>query len=419
MQGGIGFRCRQRAVTVMHMLVSRLLAVLVVCLVGCVKAQSLPTWRSDAVGRDVNLKMTWPSGATTRPASMGTVILMQNLPQGPAKSNTFSRSIELLLSNGNAVVAIDYERDSLATADALQRDLLKLRRDLKEKQLIFDPAIDVNRLWILPEGFALKRDVTFYKNDHKTWQLDIAYPIDPPQPVPTLMEITCDNASRMGNFSLVFCHDTLLEGALLRGFAAAMIDHPVPAPYKGLDDPMPELIHRLKAAVRTIRAQSRGLQLNGKIGAIGFSRGGPMAGFLAVTNGRAELEVGGENVGVSSDVQAALVHGNRYDYSTLRSDDPMLARFEKAWGAKRTDQAWLKHGVAFYLRDSAAPMFLNTSATESAEYRDGLARLHELLTTAGVKHHYQIDHDARGHQVATAPETLGAIYAFFHTYLTR
>jgi acetyl esterase/lipase len=197
-----------------------------------------------------------------------------------------------------------------------------------------------------------------------------------------------------------------------------MIDHPVPPPYKGIDDPEPEVIYRLKAAVRTLRSVSGELHLNGKIGAVGFSRGGPMAALLAVTGNRGDLEGPGDHVDVSSAVQAALIHGCRYDYARLDDDDPMLKRFEKVWGPRDQNiEKWDAHGAAKYLTKGAAPMFLNTSDAESKEYRDQLLLFSEELRKAGVEHVYQLDNDGRGHHVSTDPKTLGEIYSFFHQHL--
>src|SRR5688572_22790157 len=181
---------------------------------------------------------------------------------------------------------------------------------------------------------------------------------------------------------------------------------------------MPQCIHRMKAAVRTLRAMSPELGTNGKIGGIGFSRGGPMAAMLAVTNGRADLEVDGPHRDVSADVQAAMIHGNRYDYLQLREDDPMLARFEKAWGKRdENPQRWAEHGAAHYITRDTAPMFLNTSDAESPEFRDGLAQFAKRLEDLGVEHVYQLDADGRGHRVSTDPKTLAAAYAFFAKHL--
>ena len=122
--------------------------------------------------------------------------------------------------------------------------------------------------------------------------------------------------------------------------------------------------------------------------------------------------------GDDSAVQAALIHGNRYDYLDLLPTDPMLPRFAKAWGERDSNrEKWAEHGAAYYLDKTAAPMFLNTSDAESPEYRDGLAKFDKLLTDRGIEHEYQVDADGRGHRVSTDPKTLGRIYEFFHKHL--
>ena len=117
-----------------------------------------------------------------------------------------------------------------------------------------------------------------------------------------------------------------------------------------------------------------------------------------------------------------MIHGNRYDYLRLRPDDPMLARFEKAWGKRpENDLRWAEHGAAHYLKDGAGvpPMFLNTSEAESPEFRDGLAQFAQRLEDLGVEHVYQLDADGRGHRVSTEPKTLADVYAFFAKHLTE
>ena len=259
-----------------------------------------------------------------------------------------------------------------------------------------------DRFFVLPQGYCLKQNVEFARDGDRVLAMDIMYPSKPAQPVPVLMEITCDNVNRMGSASLLFCRDTLLEGGAFAGFAVAMVDHPVRPPYKGIDDPMPESLDRMKAAVAKLRELSKELGTTEKIGAIGFSRGGPFAAMLAG----------------QGDVQAALVHGNRYDYLDLIDNDPMLVRFEKAWG-KRDDNRdrWAIHGASHYLTKNASPMFLNTSDAESPEYRYGLERFAALLKERNVEHVYQVDPDGRGHRVTTDPATLEKIYDFFHRHL--
>src|SRR5262249_12967835 len=163
-----------------------------------------------------------------------------------------------------------------AISPDLNADVLKLRTDIadtKKKTLLTDFNVDPNHLFLLMEGFRLKRDVEFARDGDRVLGMDICYPSKPAKSVPMLMEITCDNTSRVGRYAIMFCDDTLPEGAQAAGFATAMVDHPVPPPYKGIDDPMPQCIERMEAAVKTLRAFSP----DSKIGAIGFSRGGPFA----------------------------------------------------------------------------------------------------------------------------------------------
>jgi hypothetical protein len=130
------------------------------------------------------------------------------------------------------------------------------------------------------------------------------------------------------------------------------------------------------------------------------------------------LEGDGEHLDQSSAVQAALIHGCRYDYAHLDEDDPMLKRFEKVWGTRDSNvEKWDAHGAVKYLTKDAAPMFLNTSDAESKEYRDQLALFDQELTKLGVEHTYQLDNDGRGHHVSSDPKTLSEIYSFFHQHL--
>lgn len=372
----------------------------------------LPTqiisWQSDTTGDSIKAGFYKPE-TTNSDAPTPLVIYLVNLSSPRVGMEETESILTDLISEGYRVLVLDYRSHPLAKSPELHADLLKLRQNLgeKERKLLAEHKIDVNQVYILPEGYRLKRNIEFARDGSRVLAMDVMYPSRPRQPVPMLMEITCDNASRMGNFSLVFCRDTLVEGALLNGFAAAMVDHPVAPPYKGLDDPMPQSLDRMMAAVTTLRQLSPSLHGNGKIGAIGFSRGGPFAAMLAV-----------QELNRDARVQAALIHGNRYDYLHLDPEDPMLARFTKAWGPLESNRdKWAIHGASHYLGKDPAPMFLNTSDTESPEYRKGLADFAERLRAMNAPFVYQMDQDGRGHRVSSDPKTLAAIYAFFHQYL--
>ncbi len=381
-------------------------------------------WQSLATGGDVAGRVLEPAVPSDL---LPVIISLKNLSLPRIGREPDDAILSDLRATGHLILELDYAHHAKAISPNLQADVLKLRREIAEKTLLGDRRVDLARVFVLPEGFRLKRDIAFARDGARGLAMDVCYPSNPARPVAALMEITCDNANRMGTGSLVFCHDTLLEGGMFSGFAVAMVDHPVPPPYKGLDDPMPQLAHRLKAAVRTLRATGKDLGMNGRIGAMGFSRGSNMAAILATTNDRADLEGDGPHPGVSSRIQAALIHGGRFDYTRLREDDPMLARFEKAWGPRQANpERWAAHGAAHYLKkpgaggkNETAPMFLNTSDAEAVEFRDQLGIFAERLHDAGVAHVHRVDPDGRGHRVSTDPKTLADIYAFFSKYLNE
>ena len=378
----------------------RYLFAIIVCLVT-LSVRAL-NWESAATGSKLNAELFEPS-ASDHP--LPTVVYLKNLSIARIGQEADESIIGDLVKSGHLVLVLDYAHHPKAISPDLNADILKLREaiaDAKHKTLLADHNVDVNHLFFLVEGFRLKRDIEFARDADRVLGMDICYPSNPTRPVPILLEITCDNVNRMGSYSLLFCHDTLLEGAQAAGFATAMVDHPVAPPYKGIDDPMPQSIERMESAVRALRAFSRESKASEKIGAIGFSRGGPFAATLAA----------------HGSVAAALIHGNRYDFMDLLPNDPMLPRFEKAWGKRdENKERWAAHGAANYLTGDCAPMFLNTSNAESPEYRDGLAKFDKWLTRLQVEHVYQVDPDGRGHRVSTDPETLAKIYHFFATHL--
>jgi hypothetical protein len=376
------------------------------------RAQETISWHSSVTDSQIKGMVLI---AKSDPAPL--VVYLSHLSSPRIGKETDGKIVAGLKDSGCNVLVLDYANDPKANGVALCADVLRLRQDLTKKDAplaIPGVKIDPARIFILPEGYALLRDVEFARDGSRILAMDIAYPANPDVPAPLLMEFSCDNQNRMGTSSLLYCHDALIEGAMLSGFAAAMVDHPVTPPYKGLDDPMPQVIHRAKASVRAARALTQKCNLNGKIGVMGFSRGGPIAAILACSNGQKDLEGSGLHLDQSSDVQAALVHGNRYDYLDLLPEDPMLKRFEKAWGPQKENaEKWASHGAVYYLRDKAAPMFLNTSDAESPEYRDGLLKLARRLEAKQITHVHLEDKDSRGHRVTTDPDILHEIYKFF------
>jgi hypothetical protein len=373
------------------------------------------SWQSAATGAGVNGELKVPQEAA---GVLPTVIYLKNLAAPRIGQEADDPIIADMLKEGEQVLVLDYAKNPAAVSPAINLDINKLRQDITGKaKFLGDHHVDVAHLYVLPEGCRVKRNVPFFDEGGVKLAMDIFYPSQPNTRPPLLMEITCDNANRMGAGSLAFCRDTLIEGALLQGFATAMVDHPNPGKYPGFYT-FPEGLQRMKAAVRTLRAEGPTLGTTDKIGVIGFSRGSPLATLLAVTGGAKEFEVGGLHPEQSSRVQAALIHGERYDYTALKSDDPMYKRYEKAWGTREArPELWEARSPIKYVTKDDPPMFLDTSNAEEPIYREQLAMFEKKLTEVGVPHEYQVDRDGRGHQVSLNPRTLESIYTFFGKYL--
>ena len=297
-------------------------------------------WQSVVTGCLLYLAILEP----TTPASdkpLPVVVYLKNLAAPRVGMESDEPLIRDLRNAGNLVVTLDYTHQTNARVPFINRDLGKLRDDFRAKKILPQYKLDDAHIFIVPEGCRLKRDVLYDSDTNRPLSLDIIYPSQPKQPVGALIEFSCDNVNRMGNTSLSICSDTILDAEVTEGFAVAMADHPVAPPYKGLDA-MPICALKIKAAVRTLRAEGAKLGLNGKIAPVGFSRGSGMALMLVTTEGMKEFENHGENPGVSSAVQGAIVMSGRFTYLDLLPDDHMIPRYEKVWGARTNSRSsWL------------------------------------------------------------------------------
>jgi len=92
---------------------------------------------------------------------------------------------------------------------------------------------------------------------------------------------------------------------------------------------MPDCIYRLKSAVRHLTIDEPRTQPERKNRSHRFFPRRTDGRFPRVTNNRPDLEGAGSHPEISSSVQAALIHGNRYNYFKVEPDDPMFKRFEK------------------------------------------------------------------------------------------
>lgn len=388
------------------------------CGVGCASQgahhQSLQggeprQWLGVAGNSPLGLTVYRPMNALSN-APLPVVFYLQNLAAPRAGTESDASILRDFHDAGFLLVTVDFGGRTNARVPFINRDLARLREDVRAKKLLDDFNVDAAHIFIVPEGCQLKRDVVFYSDTNRVLAMDIIYPSQPKRPVGTVLEFSCDNKDRYGNFSLTFCSDTMMDAFATEGFAVAMADHPVAPPYKGLDA-MPGCALKIKAAVRTLRVEGEKLGLNGKIVPVGFSRGSGMALMLVTTAGLAEFEDHGENTGVSSDVQGAVVMSGRFTYLDLLPDDKMVPRYNVAWGDRENHlDVWRKHGALDYLSGAAkVPLFLTINCTESPDALHQMEVLRRRLEASASKFEFHMDNEPRGHKVTLVPEILSAM----------
>jgi hypothetical protein len=364
-----------------------------------------PMWAS-ADGTPIPVAI---SAGPTQTNRLPVIVYLQNLA-APRTGTEPDQAILQDFSNAGYLIArLDFTGRTNARVPFISRDLGKLRDDIRDQKFLGEYPVDEAHVFLVPEGCRLKRDVLYFPDAKRPLSLDIIYPSQPRRPVGALIEFSCDNVHRMGNTSLSICSDTILDAEATAGFAVAMADHPVAPPYKGLDA-MPDCAVRIKAAVRTLRAEGAGLAFNGKIAPIGFSRGSGMALMLVTTQGRKEFEGQGLNPNTGSEVQGAVVMSGRFTYLDLLPEDHMIPRYEKAWGP-RTNQleVWRRAGALDYLTRATVPLFTTINCSESPDALHQMDVLRQRLAGLGSEVTFLLDGEPRGHKVTLDPKILGGL----------
>lgn len=398
------------------MIPSKLRVSLLVLLVSMAGKQTRAAgleWQSPVTGKKLDVTLIQPEKMPEK-GPVPLVIYLKNLAAARVGTESDKSILADLRAAGNLVAVVDYKHEAKARVPFLNRDLGKMRDDVRAGTFPPGFKIDDAHVFIVPAGSRLMRDVIFSREETKNWAMDIIYPSNPAQPVGAVLEFSCDNANRMGNTSLSICSDTILDAEATEGFAVAMADHPVPAPYKGLD-PMPDCARRIKAAVRTLRAQSEKLKLNGKIVPFGFSRGSGMALMLVTTANSTEFDAFGENQGLSSAVQGAIVTSGRFSYLDLLADDKMIPRYAKAWGGTREEkpEVWKQQGALDYLSAATPfPLFLSINISEGPDALHQMTVLRSRLAELGSDEVFYMDREPRGHKVTLVPGILEAMNGY-------
>ena len=378
--------------------------------------EPMKEWTSVATKQSLKVAVLKPKQPNTN-QPLPLIIYLENLASPRAGTDSDEAIVHDFLNDGYVIVTLDYAHYPDARVPFINWDIIDLRDKVRAKEFLPEIEIDPAHVFIVPSGSRLLRDVVFYRGTDRTLAMDIVYPSRPAHAVGAVIEFSCDNVNRMGNTSLSICSDTILDGEATAGLIVAMADHPVKAPYKGLD-PMPDCAWKIKAAVRTLRAQSAKLGGNGKIVPVGFSRGSGMALMLVTTKGMQEFEGRGEDTNVNNDVQGAVVMSGRFTYLDLLPKDHMLPRYAAAWGDRAGHlDVWQREGALDYLSGATVPLFLTINCAESDDAQHQMAVLRKRLADLGNDEIFMMDREPRGHKVTLVPDILTAMDSYLKSRL--
>src|SRR5262249_12973554 len=145
----------------------------ILCIVLAIAISSLSAigadiqFQSPALGGPVDGNLLLPpKPAAGADGNIPTVIYMKNLAIARLGREPDEPIIHDLLSDGDLVLVLDYKKNPKAVSPLLNADMLELRQEIggKKKTLLADQKIDVNHVFILIEGFRLKRDVEFARD---------------------------------------------------------------------------------------------------------------------------------------------------------------------------------------------------------------------------------------------------------------
>jgi dienelactone hydrolase len=437
---------------------NRLLSLLLTLSIACLPALAATgVWYSKAIGGNISYKTT-EAAVPLKDASNQylTVVYLENLGLRKIGGNSNATDVAWLLSQGYRVIELDYGNRANAVSTGLNMDIIDINDALAGT---FCGLADCSkyRSWVLFEGYRIARDVPYFLDDPKTYnyptsyvvgdsiRMDIIYPANTEERVPAVLSFSYSNSSasvvnrnqrlNLGN-SLAGFNDSFLEGAPTNGIAWAIADHPKYCPW-GNGKPVggandlyksyevnPDAAQKVKSAVRTLRAMGANLNLSGKIGIYGFSRGSD-AGSMAVGDRSVPLfENAGLNQSVSDDVQVAALGSGVFDFKQVFNasgdgDSNLETKCPLAWGPLASNAArWDSMGSAYLVKTVAsAPVIFFYNTDDALYYQDQIKHFKAKLDSIGVRTDSVINYGT-GHAVPQTAAPLNKIYSFFKEYLT-
>jgi hypothetical protein len=380
--------------------------VIVLCLVALLPLRLFAIEFESRFGGILNLDI---EKCNNRTGEAQLVFYLKGLPRHTNKYD--DEIIKDLLKKDFHVCVVDYKNNLKAVSPHINEDVLLLRKLAIELQDTIQ--FDIDRVFIIPQGYTIECNVNYYSDSNKTLAMDVWYPYNEASEVPLILQVSHNYSIRMSNMSSSKFTDALIEGLAIEGFAVAKVDYP-----NKDKELLP--VTRINSAVRVIRHNAAKYNVDkNKIGAFGFSKGSSATAFLAFDN-EPPTNKNGFYYEESDRIQAALLMASRFDLFQAYND-PKATKYatalEKNYGhPEGNSETYSKFSPISYLTEKAPPIFLSIGALD-ADRTEQVRILAAKLKELNVPFIYT-EEPFDKHKVTTNPETVKAINNFFKDWLS-
>lgn len=420
------------------------------------------TWTSKVTGGAITYKTTDASKpAKDSKGKVMTVVYMENLSCEKIGRNSNATDVAWLLGEGYRVIELDYAHHANAVATEINQDIMEINSQLQTGAFAGCSDISTDRAYVLFEGYRLRRDVGYYKDDptvynypeaYRTMEgdslyMDIVYPANPSREVPVVLSFSYSNSFHGNEHKRMFLgyqwgafKDTFMEGAPAMGVAWAIADHPKYCDWGrgnraggaqkeyGSIEVTPDAARKVRAAIRTVRAYGRQVGMGSSVALYGFSRGSTAASLAISEQGFEEWddmsrcpEYARQE---SAAIQAAFLGPGVFDYSTMPTTSREYTNMTTYCNSTATPAAaWRQQGglkpLSEGLTGTGAPVFLFYNTSDEAYYDAQMKSLMAVYDKHSLTYQLVTNY-GQGHSVPQDKATLQKMYDFLkaHTQTT-
>lgn len=385
-----------------------------------------------------------------------TVVYLTNLACEKIGRVSNEENIRWLLDEGYQVIELDYGHHAMTVSPYINRDIIAINKALNKGEFCGMENISADRAYVLFEGYRIRRDVAYCKDDptvynypeeYKTMEgdtlyMDIVYPENPSRRVPTILSFAYSNsyAGTAGEgytakyrhkrmflgYTLAMFNDSFLEGAPAAGMAWAIADHPKYCDWGrgnhtdgrqkefGSIEINPDAARKVHAAIRKLRSEGRKLRLGKDIALYGFSRGSTAASLAIGDAPHKEWTrpTDGLSCKGSSKIQAALLGPGVFDYAAMSESSREYKNMTTYCSSVHDSaEAWRQQGGIYGIKRRSVPCFLFYNTTDDAEYATQMKHLTDVLDRTGSTYEMLTDY-GKGHSVPQETDHLNRMYNF-------